>query len=129
MDADTSNSKASSGAGWCFSIIIDNAQEAIAVLDACDIVRYANIAWAKMHGYEHRSEIAGKHISDFHSKEQFIANVLPLLREAGSRCQISGPVEHIRKNGAKVPTCTTMIALKDKTGKVRGIVVFAADIS
>ena len=112
-----------------FSIIIDNAQEAIVVLDVCEIVRYANIAWVKMHGYEHRSEVTGKHVSDFHNKEQFIADIQPLFREVCSRGQISGSVEHIRKNGAKVSTYTTMTALKDKTGEVRGIVVFAADTS
>ena len=129
MSTDTSNSKRSSGADRSLSVIIDKAQEAIAVLDNSGMVHYANASWVKMHGYEHRSEVAGKHIREFHSKEQFTADILPLLREATSRGQVSAHVEHLHKNGTKIPTNTVMTALKDKTGEVRGIIIFTIDSS
>jgi PAS domain S-box-containing protein len=127
MSTNTSNSRRSSGDKGCFTAIIDKAQEAIAVLDSQDIVRYANTAWVKMHGYENRREVEGKHICEFHSKEKFIADIQPLLGEVSLRGQISGPVEHINKNGNRIPTNTTIAALKNQTGQVRGVIVFATD--
>lgn len=129
MDNNTSIVKGSSGAGGCFSIISDRAQEAIAVLDTNGLVHYANAAWVRMHGYERRSEVVGKSISDFHNKEQLSADVLPFLQEVGRRGQISGPVGHMHKNGTMVATNTTMVALKDESGRMRGVIVFATDIS
>lgn len=127
MNTDITSLKASSGSSGCPSVIIDKAQEAIAVIDTRGIVCYANLAWLKMHGFENGYLVAGKHISSFHSKEQFRTEVLPLLNEALSRGQISGPVEHIHKNGARVSTNSTIIVLKDKEGKVHGLIVFATD--
>ena len=129
MDNNTSIAKGSSGAGGCFSIISDRAQEAIAVLDTNGVVHYANAAWVRMHGYERCSEVVGKPIGDFHNKEQMSADVLPFLQEVGHRGQISGPVGHIHKNGTKVATNTTMVALKDESGRMQVVIVFATDIS
>lgn len=129
MNTSTSIAKSPSGASGCFSIIAEHAQEAIAVLDTNGVVHYANAAWIRMHGYEHRSEVVGKRISDFHNKQQLTGDVLPFLQEVGHRGQISGPVGHIHKNQTVVPTYTTMVALKDETGRMRGVIVFAVDIS
>jgi PAS domain S-box-containing protein len=129
MDTNTSISKKPSGAGGYFSVITDYAEEAIAVLDTNGVVRYANIAWVRMHGYEQRGDVVGRQINDFHNKEQMHDIVLPFLQEVGHRGRISGPVEHIYSDGKKVPTYTTMVALKDDAGRMRGIIVFAADTS
>ena len=129
MDTNTSITRKSSGAGGCFPVIADHAQEAIAVFDTNGVVHYANAAWVKMHGFEHRSEVVGRKISDFHNKQQLAADVLPFLHEVCRRGQISGPIWHIQKNQTVLPTYTTMLALKDETGKMRGVIVFAVDIS
>jgi PAS domain S-box-containing protein len=129
MSTNTPIAKGHSGAGGCFSIIADRSLEAIAVLDTNGVVHYANAAWVRMHGYEHRSEVVGERISAFHNKEQMSGDVLPFLQEVGRRGQISGPVGHMHKSGMEIPTYTTMVALKDETGKMRGVIVFAIDIS
>jgi PAS domain S-box-containing protein len=129
MNTNTSISKKPLGAGGCFSIIADYAEEAIVVLDSNGVVRYANFAWARMHGYEQRGDVVGRQINDFHNKEQMRDIVLPFLQEVGRRGCISGPVEHIYSDGKKVPTHTTMVALKDDAGKMRGVIVFATDTS
>jgi PAS domain S-box-containing protein len=127
MDANTHITKRSAGAGGCFSVIAGLAREAIAVLDTSGVVRYANAAWAAMHGYDRPDEVTGLKITSFHNKEQLSADVLPLLLEVGRHGQISGPVGHMRKNQTVVPTNTTMTALKDKTGKILAVVVYATD--
>jgi PAS domain S-box-containing protein len=99
------------------------------VLDTNGVVRYANIAWIRMHGCEQSGDVVGRQINDFHTKEQMHDIVLPFLQEVGHRGCISGPVEHIFSDGKKVPTHTTMVALKDAAGRMRGIIVFAADTS
>jgi PAS domain S-box-containing protein len=129
MDTNTSISKGASGGGGCFPVIADLAQEAIAVLDTNGILHYANAAWAGMHGYVQPSEVVGKKITEFHNKEQLSRDVLPFLQEVTHRRQISGHVGHMRKNGTVVPTLTTMAALKDETGKIRAVVVYAIDIT
>jgi PAS domain S-box-containing protein len=129
MDNNTSIAKGALGACGCFSIISDRSQEAIAVLDTKGVVHYTNAAWVRMHGFEKRSEIVGKRISDFHNKEQISEYILPFLQEVGQRGQIGGIVGHMRKNGTTVPTSTTMVALKDETGRMRAVIVFATDIS
>ena len=128
MSTNTPIAKGHPGAGGCFSIIADRSLEAIAVLDTNGVVHYANAAWVRMHGYERRSEVVGERISAFHSKEQISGDVLPFLQEVGRRGQISGPVGHMHKNGTEIPTHTAMVTLKDETGKLRGVIVFAMDI-
>jgi PAS domain S-box-containing protein len=129
MESNTSISEKSSGAGGCFPVIAEHAQEAVAVLDTNGIVHYANAAWIKMHGFDRRSEVVGRPISDFHNKQQLAADVLPLLREVVHRGQISGHIGHTNKNQTVLPTYTTMFALKDKTAKLLGVIVFALDTS
>jgi PAS domain S-box-containing protein len=127
MDTNSSISKGALGAGGCFPVIADRAQEAIAVLDTNGVLHYANAAWIKMHGYTHLNEVVGKKITAFHNKEQLSRDVLPFLQEIGNRRQISGSVGHMHKNGTLVPTNTTMVALKDETGRIRAVVVYAID--
>ncbi len=127
MDANKSISKGASETGGCFPVIADRAQEAIAVLDTNGILHYANAAWVKMHGYAHLNEVLGKKITAFHNKEQLSRDVLPFLQEVSNRNQISGYVGHMHKNGMVIPTNTTMVTLKDETGKVRAVVVYAID--
>jgi PAS domain S-box-containing protein len=126
MDTNASISK-ESGGGGCFPVIADRAQEAIAVLDTNGVLHYANAAWVRMHGYAQLNEVVGKKITAFHNQEQLSGDVLPFLQEVRHRGQISGPVGHIRKNGTVVPTHTTMVALKDETGRVRAVIVYAMD--
>lgn len=129
MDTNASISKGASGAGGCFPVIADRAQEAIAVLDTNGVLHYANAAWVKMHGYAHLNEVLGKKITAFHNKEQLSGDVLPFLQEVRNRSQIGGPVGHMRKNGTVIPTNTTMVALKDETGRIRAVIVYATDTS
>ena len=129
METNTPFTKGYSGARGCFSIIADRSLEAIAVIDMDGVVHYANATWVRMHGYELRSEVVGKRISDFHNKEQITGEVLTFLRELEHQGQISGPVGHMHKDGTEIPTHTAMVALKDETGKRRGVIIFAIDIS
>ena len=99
------------------------------MLDTNGEVHYANAAWVMMHGFEKCSDVVGKRISDFHNKEQISEYILPFLQEVGQRGRIGGVVGHMRKNGTIVSTYTTMLALKDEACKLRGVIVFATDIS
>ena len=129
MNTDTSKSDASLGSERVFSFIIDSAEEAIALLNNDGVVRYANLAWIRMHGYERRDDVVNKPISSFHNKEQLKDIVLPFLQEVIHRGYISGPVGHIDAGGKVIPTNTTMLALKDNSGKIKGIIVFSSDTS
>ncbi len=109
--------------------IAEQATEGIAAIDLDGILCFANISWAEMHGYESVNEAVGKHISEFHSAEQMRADVLPFMEETKHRGLLSGPIEHIRRDGATFPTHTKMTAVKNEDGQTIGFLTFAVDVT
>lgn len=109
--------------------IAEQATEGIAAIDLDGILCFANISWAQMHGYESVNEAVGKHISEFHSAEQMRADVLPFMEETKHRGLLSGPIEHIRRDGATFSTHTKMTAVKNEDGQTIGFLTFAVDVT
>lgn len=113
----------------CLAIVAAKAGVGVAVMDRYGTVRYVNEAWARMHGYKTKAELIGRQISTFHTDEQMRADVIPFIEEVKRRGRLCGPVEHVRGDGTKLPTETTMIMLEDAIGKRLGLIIFATDIS
>jgi PAS domain S-box-containing protein len=111
------------------AVAADRASEGIAVADIDGVLRFANLAWAIMHGYKSANELLGKHISSFHTKKEMEALVADFIEEAKRRGQFAGPVEHVRSNGTVFPTQTRMSTVKVNEGKTIGLVIFASDAS
>lgn len=111
------------------ALVAEHATEAIAVIDLSGYLRFVNMAWANMHGYDNRNELIGKPITIFHTEEQLKSDLMAFIEETQQRGRLEGPVEHIRMDGTVFPTVTKMIALKDQTDKVVGLAVFAIDVT
>ena len=111
------------------TMIAELANEGIVVVDPNGIIRFVNKAWAKMHGYDTRNELVGKHINMFHTEEQMKTTVIPFIEEVKRRGQLWGPVEHVRHDGTLLPTETKMTLVKDEEGKAVGLIVFVIDMT
>lgn len=111
------------------TMIAELANEGIVVVDPNGIIRFVNKAWAKMHGYDTRNELVGKHINMFHTEEQMKTTVIPFIEEVKHRGQLAGPVEHVRRDGTLFPAVTKMTLVKDEEGKAVGLIVFVIDMT
>jgi len=111
------------------TMIAELANEGIVVVDPNGIIRFVNKAWAKMHGYDTRNELVGKHINMFHTEEQMKTTVIPFIEEVKHRGQLAGPVEHLRRDGTLFPMETKMTLVKDEQGKAVGLIVFVIDMT
>jgi len=111
------------------TMIAELASEGIVVVDLNGIIRFVNKAWAKMHGYDTRNELVGKHINMFHTEEQMKTTVIPFIEEVKHRGQLAGPVEHLRRDGTLFPMETKMTLVKDEQGKAVGLIVFVIDMT
>jgi len=107
---------------------VEQSIDGIAVANMDGIIRFCNQAWAKMHGYC-VSELLGKHLSIFHTKEQMIQDVIPfneLVKKNGAH---HGEVGHVKKDGAVFATWMSTTILKDRKGSSVGLVGIARDIT
>ena len=106
------------------SMIAEQANEGIVVVDLDGSLQFVNEAWARMHGYKTKDELIGKQLSLFHTKEQMKTEVTALLEETKRCGQVEVTVEHIKSDGTVFPAQTKMILLGDEAG----LIVFAADV-
>ncbi len=111
------------------TMIAEQANEGIVVVDLNGINRFVNTAAAKMHGYDTRGELVGKQMNVFHTEEQMKSDVLALVEEVKRRGQLVGPIEHVRSDGTVFPTETKMTLLKDGRDKSVGLIVFVTDMT
>jgi len=97
----------------------------IAIIDSRGNIRFVNLFWRTMHGFNATDEIIGKHISTFHTKEQMESDIMPLMEETKQRGQLSGLVKHVQNDGVVFGTETKMISIKNAQNNVMGFVIFA----
>ena len=111
------------------TIIAEQVNEGVVVVDLNGIARFVNTAMAKMHGYLSSKDLIGKKISVFHSENQMKTDVFPMIEEVKHRGQLWGPIEHLRNDGIVFPTQTKITLLKDGEDKAVGFVIFVTDMT
>lgn len=113
----------------CLVKITEQASEGIAISTLSGTIRFVNTAWATIHGYDSPQELVGKRIDIFHTDEQMKADVIPFMDETKHRGQLSGMVEHVRKDGIPFPTYMKMTIVADDNGNPIAIIIFTTDIT
>lgn len=116
--------------GWTLeslSKVAEQAIEGVVVIDVDRIVRFANAAWAEMHGRRNAPDLLGEHINKFHSEAQVRTELTPLLEEAGLRGRIAGPIDHVKRDGTTFPTQTKILLLKSPSNEPHGFIILALD--
>jgi len=111
------------------TVVAEQASEGIAILDLDGNVRFVNPAWVMLHGYDTPHELVGSHISIFYAEGHIETEVIPFIEEAKRRGRLTGPMEHLRKDGTSFPTETKMYVVTDETNEAIGLIVFATDIT
>ncbi|MCR4294697.1 MAG: PAS domain-containing protein, partial [Elusimicrobia bacterium] len=103
---------------------VDQAHDGIAVADLEGRLLFANLAWAKMHGYT-QEELLGRPLSISHTKEQLEKDVIPFNKKVLSEGSWAGEVGHVRRDGTTFTCWMSTVLLHDAAGKVTGIVGLA----
>jgi len=106
---------------------VQQSTEGIAVVDLEGNLLFLNHALAEMHGYS-PEELAGKHISVFHTSEQFpsVEAANRVLHEYG---QFSGEIWHVRRDGGAFPGLMHNSLLRDEDGRPMGMIRTVRDIT
>lgn len=107
---------------------IDQAHDGLAIADMEGRLQFANLAWAKMHGYT-QEELVGQPLSISHTKEQLEKDVIPFNKKVLSLGSWAGEVGHVRRDGATFTCWMSTVLLHDAEGKVTGLVGLADDIT
>jgi len=111
------------------AMIVEQAVEGIAFADLDGTLQYVNKEWAVMHGYDSAKDLAGKHLSIFHTEEQLKNDVIPFNEETLRSGSNSGEIGHVRKDGTTFPTYMSTIIFKDEQDEPTAFVGFATDIT
>lgn len=107
---------------------IEQAHDGIAIIEFSGIFRYANSAWALMHGYT-KADIIGLTIARCHTVEQYQTQVEPAMRQLQAQGFFEGEIEHLRSDGQVFPTSMTATLLRDASGQATAMLAVARDIT
>jgi PAS domain S-box-containing protein len=108
--------------------LADRSEDGIAVIGIEGTINFVNGACTKMLGYINRDELVGKNIKQFYAGKaadefsRFISQTKRLNWYIGA-------IEQSRWNGASFPAQLKMVALKNDSGKLTGILLIMEDLS
>ena len=105
------------------TIIAEQLNEGVALVDLNGIIHFANPAMVKMHGYLSGKDLISKKINALHTEDQMNTDVFPMIEAVKLKGQVKRNSEHLRSDGALFPTQTKMILLKNERDKAVGIII------
>ena len=70
------------------TIIAEQANEGVAVVDSNGTIHFVNAVMAKMHGYPSSKKLIGEQIGVFHSDEQMEIEVFAMIEEVECRGRV-----------------------------------------
>jgi PAS domain S-box-containing protein len=107
---------------------IQKSEHGIAIADSSKIVRFANPAWAGLHGYE-PDEVIGMPLSSFHNEEQLRSRADMVQEDIEALGSYAGAMGHLRKDGSTFTSWLTMSRLSGAENGEAGFVVTIRDIT
>ncbi len=111
-----------------FRLAVEQSADGIAMADLDGRMHFANAAWSAMHGYPEEN-LAGWHVHQFHTEEQWTLQVEPANRKLLEDGVFQGEVWHLRKDGSTFPTLMTNTTVRDADGTLVGMLGIAHDIT
>ena len=106
---------------------VEQSSEGIGIADMEGNILSVNNAFASMHGYA-SEELAGKHLSIFHTPEQMPA-VKAANRQVRETGEFNGEIWHARRDGTVFPTLMHNSLLRNEAGNPIGIIGTLRDIT
>ncbi len=107
---------------------VEQSMNGIAVLDLDEKIEFVNAAWACAHGLD-VDGLHGQHVSVFHTEDQFLGNVVPLIATVRKKGTYEGEVEHVRNDGSTFPTRMSVATLRSEEDVPTGFIAVARDIT
>jgi PAS domain S-box-containing protein len=107
--------------------VMEQCSEGIALFDPKGLIKFANKAFAAMHGYV-ANEITGRHLSVLHTDEQMPA-VHKMCQETLREKLFSGEIGHKRADGSVFRAFTHNAVLLDQAGDIVGIIGTLRDVT
>ena len=111
-----------------YKTAVEQSSDGIALGDLDGRIRFANEAWAEMHGYC-ADELIGRHLSVFHTREQMETEVNPFNERLLATGSGRGEIGHARADGTTFPAMMTTTVLMDAHQKPFGLLGIARDIT
>ncbi|MBN1555874.1 MAG: PAS domain-containing protein [Phycisphaerae bacterium] len=108
------------------SAIVQSSPSGICLIDRKYSVLYANIAWAKMHGYVSPGELIGCPVRTFHTETQMKEEVYPFLEMVRLVGQYARTIHHARRDQSEFAAQTVSSLMRDEDGEWFGYVQFAS---
>ena len=109
------------------SSAVEQSTEGVAISDLGGNLLFVNNAFATMHGYT-PEEIAGKHLSIFHTHEQ-MPSVDAANRKMQETGKFGGEIWHVRRDGTVFPALMHNSLLRDEAGDPIGMIGTLRDIT
>ncbi len=107
--------------------VIEQCSEGIALFDPKGLIKFANKAFAAMHGYVPH-EITGLHLSVLHTEEQMAA-VHKACQQTIKENLFSGEIGHKRADESVFPALAHNAIMLDHSGDMAGIIGTLRDIT
>ena len=107
---------------------VEQSIDGIAVVGLDENIKFVNLKWAEMHGYK-PSELIGKHLSIFHTKEQMKKDVIPFNKQVKKIGAYDGEMGHVKKDGTTFQTWMSVSLLRDEKRDPIGLVGIVRDIT
>ena len=111
-----------------YKTAVEQSADGIAMSDMDGHIRFVNEAWARMHGRS-AEELTGRHLSVFHTGEQYDSVVVPFNRRLMETGSNAGEMWHVRRDGGVFPTWMTTTVLKDADQRPFGLLAIMRDIT
>ena len=106
------------------TMIVQQCPEGICLIDRRHVVEYANLAWAKLHGYSSSAELIGLPLRTFHTDAQMKQDVYPFLQMVERIGRYNQPLGRRRNDRSECTTETTAMLVQDEDDAVVGYVLF-----
>jgi PAS domain S-box-containing protein len=107
---------------------VEQSIDGICVIDAQRNVKFANEAFAKMHGYT-REELKDLNVSKLFTEKQMIEEVSYFREMLDKNDVFQGEIGHKRKDDSTFPTWMSITSLRDNNGNFMGYIGIVHDIS
>ncbi len=128
LSSDLAERRLAEGAMRMIERAIEQAHEAIAILDATGAIQYVNHAWAHSHRYE-VIDVIGHHFGMFFEPAELHQKVGPLMELAAKSGVVEGQLHHRRFDGKHFTTAASITSLRDDMSHPAGFVTIARDVS
>jgi len=107
--------------------LLDEAKDAIAVIDLDGKFTYVNEAWANMHGWK-KDELVGQDLAIVHTPEQF-TSCKHINDDVARLGRVQTETGHKRRDGSTFPVWLSVSEVHEADGRLTGFLGIANDIT